>query len=67
MRLLNIAALASSSLLAGVALQQEPSFPSDRPIYRMDCDDWASVRPSDQEFWERMEPVELTFVDPVSA
>lgn len=35
-------------------------FDNDKPIYRVDCDDWATIRPSDEEIWKRLEPVEMT-------
>ncbi|HED65645.1 MAG TPA: hypothetical protein ENJ09_08825 [Planctomycetes bacterium] len=64
MRLLNLAALASSFFLAGIAFVQDgPAFLDDDPVYRMDCDDMASIRPSDEAFWERMAPVELSYKD----
>jgi len=59
MRLLPIVLLAGSPFLAGTAFQDQ-AFPVDSPRFRVNCTDLATVRPTDREFWERLEPVEMT-------
>ncbi len=65
MRLLRLAALLGTTFAAGAAVQQDTVNPflRDQKNFRVDCDDWATVRPSDQEYWERMEPVALTMAE----
>ncbi len=62
MRLLHLALLASSAFFAGSSLTQEeaPVFLTERPGYRQDSDDWATVRPSNKAYWDRMAAVDMT-------
>lgn len=41
--------------------QAPPGTPGkDEPVYRVDCDDWATVRPDDKVIWERMTEADMS-------
>jgi len=67
MRLLNLTALAASCLLAGNANVQQtaPVFGLDSPVFRTDCDDWATTLPAASDYWERTNGVSLSMPDAI--
>jgi len=64
MRIANIAALAVTCFLAGSGLQDSKLLPTgtvfDDPQFRVSCDDMQTIRISDQDYFERMEAIEMT-------
>lgn len=41
--------------------QAPPGTPGkDEPVYRVDCDDWATVRPDDKDIWEKMTAADMS-------
>ncbi len=59
MHLSNLAALGASCLLFGFSQpQQGDPFQLHEKGWRVACDDYATVRPSDEEIWKRLEPAE---------
>ncbi len=66
MRLFNIATLGASCLLFGFSQsQQGDPFQIHEKGWRVACDDHATVRPSDEEIWKRMEPAEATLSEAI--
>lgn len=69
MRIANIAALAVTCYLAGSGLQDSKLLPSatvfDDPHFRVSCDDMQTIRISDQEYFERMEAIEMTATEAI--
>ena len=54
MRLFNLITLGTSLLVAGSATVQ------DSRAYRVKCDDYVTLRPSDSQLWKQASAVELT-------
>ena len=56
MRFLHLTAIASTCFLAGAAaVRTQDSFAPHDSGFRVVCDDWATVRPSNEEIWQRAE------------
>lgn len=70
--ILSGALLCSSLLAAGLAAQKgfnglEPKFVLDDPGYRVDCDNYLTVRPTEAAYWERISKATLRMSDGAAA